>query len=67
MVVAQAFLASFFRTTNRTGQGKKLSTAPIRCDWCGPHSDVDKDGVVCPLCARRSPLRSADIEAVIEA
>jgi DNA-directed RNA polymerase subunit RPC12/RpoP len=39
----------------------------MRCNRCGSHPDVDEDGVVCPLCRNRSPLRSDDIEKVIEA
>ena len=40
--------------------------AVMRCDRCGRHPDVDEDGVTCPLCARRSPVRSTDVVAVIE-
>jgi hypothetical protein len=41
--------------------------AVMRCNRCGSHPDVDGDGVVCPLCRNRSPLRSADLEKLIEA
>lgn len=41
--------------------------AVLRCDRCGRHPDVDEDGVRCPLCARRPPVRSTDIIAVIQA
>ena len=39
----------------------------MRCNRCGSHPDVDEEGVVCPLCRNRSPLRSDDLEKVIEA
>lgn len=45
----------------------QLPIAVMRCDRCGRHPDVDEDGVACPLCARRSPVRSTDIIFVIEA
>ena len=41
--------------------------AAMRCNRCGSHPDVDGDGVVCPLCRNRSPLRSTDLENLIEA
>jgi hypothetical protein len=33
----------------------------------GAHPDVDEDGVACPLCRNRSPVRSDDLEKVIAA
>ena len=39
--------------------------AVMRCNRCGSHPDVDGDGVVCPLCRKRSPARSDDLEELI--
>jgi DNA-directed RNA polymerase subunit RPC12/RpoP len=39
--------------------------AVMRCNRCGRHPDVDQDGVVCPLCRNRSPVRSDDLEQLI--
>jgi DNA-directed RNA polymerase subunit RPC12/RpoP len=41
--------------------------AVMRCNRCGSHPNVDEDGVVCPLCRNRSPVRSSDLEKLIEA
>jgi DNA-directed RNA polymerase subunit RPC12/RpoP len=46
---------------------RRQPIAVMRCNRCGSHPDVDEDGVVCPLCRNRSPLRSDDLEKVIEA
>ena len=37
----------------------------VRRSICGRHPDVDEDGVGC-LCGKRSPVRSDDLEKVIE-
>jgi DNA-directed RNA polymerase subunit RPC12/RpoP len=39
--------------------------AVMPCNRCGSHPDVDEDGVVCPLCRKRSPGRSDDLEELI--
>jgi DNA-directed RNA polymerase subunit RPC12/RpoP len=39
--------------------------AVMRCNRCGSHPDIDGDGVVCPLCRKRSPGRSDDLEELI--
>jgi hypothetical protein len=39
--------------------------AVMRRGRCGSHPDVDQDGVVCPLCRSRSPVRSDDLEQAI--
>jgi DNA-directed RNA polymerase subunit RPC12/RpoP len=41
--------------------------AVMKCNRCGRHPNIDQDGVVCGLCGNRSPVRSADLEKVIEA
>jgi hypothetical protein len=41
--------------------------AVMRCNRCGSHPNVDEDGVVCPMCRNRSPVRSSDLEKVIVA
>ena len=41
--------------------------AVMRCNRCGNHPDVDEDGVVCPMCRNRPPIRSANIIDVIKA
>jgi hypothetical protein len=39
--------------------------AVMGCNRCDSHPNVDEDGVVCPLCRNRSPVRSDDLELVI--
>jgi hypothetical protein len=39
--------------------------AVMRGNRCGSHPKVDEDGVVCPLCRKRSPARSSDLEVLI--
>jgi hypothetical protein len=41
--------------------------AVMRCNRCGSCPNVDEDGVVCPLCRNGSPVRSSDLEKLIEA
>jgi hypothetical protein len=46
------------------GDGRE-PIAVMPCNRCGSHPDVDEDGVVCPLCRKRSPARSDDLEELI--
>jgi hypothetical protein len=46
--------------------GGRPPIAVMNCNRCGKPPDVDEDGVRCPLCLRRSPVRSDDLEKVIE-
>ncbi len=39
----------------------------MKCNRCGRHPNVDRDGVVCALCGDGSPLRRTFLEKVIEA
>jgi len=51
-------------TGNEFDDGRE-PIAVMRCNRCGSDPDVDEDGVVCPLCRKRSPVRSDDLEELV--